>query len=249
MARQLRVEYPGAIYHVMNRGDRREPICLDDRDRSRFVDTLGECAGKAGWLVHAYVLMPNHFHLVAETPRANLGGGMRCLLGTCTSRFNRRHRLDGHLFAGRYKSLVVDGSDSGYLREEIERRRAEEGESECRSVRRGWCLGDESFRRELLARMGERLDAEHDGAEQSETDADRAEGIVLAELNRRWWSEDDLGRRPNGDGGKVEIAGRLRAGTMRTAEWIAERLRMGSRAYLHHLLWRARKSGRDRTIK
>jgi REP element-mobilizing transposase RayT len=91
MARKLRVEYAGAIYHVMNRGDRRELIFMDDVDRQRFIDTLGEACAKTGWQVHAYVLMPNHFHVVVETPQPNLVAGMKWLLGTYTSRFNRRH--------------------------------------------------------------------------------------------------------------------------------------------------------------
>ena len=116
MARKLRVEYAGANYHVMNRGDRRELIFMDDADRQRFIDTLGEACAKTGWQVHAYVLMPNHFHVVVETPHPNLVAGMKWLLGTYTSRFNRRHKLFGHLFSGRYKSLIVDGSGSGYLK-------------------------------------------------------------------------------------------------------------------------------------
>jgi len=91
----------------MNRGDRRELIFMDDADRQRFVDTLGEVCAKTGWQVHAYVLMPNHFHWVVETPLPNLVAGMKWLLGTDTSRFNRRHKLFGHLFCGRYKSLIV----------------------------------------------------------------------------------------------------------------------------------------------
>jgi putative transposase len=114
--RKLRVEYPGAIYHVMNRGDRREPIFKDDADRRRFLDTLGEACDKTGWQVLAYCLMPNHFHLVLETPQGNLVAGMKWFLGTYTSRFNRRHKVFGHLFSGRYKALIVDGSGSGYLR-------------------------------------------------------------------------------------------------------------------------------------
>jgi REP element-mobilizing transposase RayT len=110
------VQYAGAIYHVMNRGDRREPIFNDDEDRQRFLETLGEVCGKTRWQVQAYCLMLNHFHLVVETPKANLVAGMKWFLGTYTSRFNRRHRLFGHLFSGRYKSLVVDGSGEGYLR-------------------------------------------------------------------------------------------------------------------------------------
>ena len=116
MARKLRIEYAGAIYHVMSRGDRREPIFGDDADRRRFLETLAEACAKTGWQVHAYCLMGNHFHLVVETPMANLVAGMKWFLGTYTSRFNRRHKLFGHLFSGRYKSLLVDGSGDGYLR-------------------------------------------------------------------------------------------------------------------------------------
>jgi REP element-mobilizing transposase RayT len=100
----------------MNRGDRREPIFKDDQDRRRFLETLGEACDKTSWQVHAYCLMGNHFHLVVETPKANLVAGMKWFLGTYTSRFNRRHKLFGHLFSGRYKSLIVDGSGDGYLR-------------------------------------------------------------------------------------------------------------------------------------
>ena len=85
-------------------------------DRQRFVETVGEDSAEAGWQVHACVLMPDHFHLVVETPQPNLVAGMKWLLGTYTSRFNRRHKLFGHLFSGRYKSLIVDGSGSGYLK-------------------------------------------------------------------------------------------------------------------------------------
>ncbi len=116
MARKLRVEYPGAIYHVINRGDRREDIFLTDKDRELFLETLQEACGKTGWHVLAYCLMRNHFHLVLETPRANLVAGMKWFLGTYTARFNRRHKLFGHLFSGRYKSLIVDGSGHTYLK-------------------------------------------------------------------------------------------------------------------------------------
>lgn len=116
MARKLRVEYPGAIYHVMNRGDHRELIFKAEFDRQRFLETLGRACEKTDWQVHAYCLMPNHFHLVIETPQPNLVAGMKWLLGTYTGWFNRRHRLSGHLFSGRYKALPVDGSGNGYLR-------------------------------------------------------------------------------------------------------------------------------------
>ena len=103
MARKLRLEYPGAIYHVMNRGDRRQAIFKDDTDRELFLATLTEDCDKTGWQVHAYCLMDNHFHLVLEMPDANLVAGMKWFLGTYTSRFNRRHKEFGHLFSGCYK--------------------------------------------------------------------------------------------------------------------------------------------------
>ena len=80
MARKLRVEYPGAIYHVMNRGDRREPIFKDDADRLCFLETLGEACAKTDWEVQAYCLMGNHFHLVVETLKGNLVAGMKWFL-------------------------------------------------------------------------------------------------------------------------------------------------------------------------
>ena len=116
MPRQIRIEYPGAIYHLMSRGDRREAIVLDDGDRELWLKTLGQACAKCGWHVHAYCLMTNHFHLVVETPSANLVAGMKWFLGTYTMRFNARHGLRGHLFAGRYKSLLIDETDDQYLR-------------------------------------------------------------------------------------------------------------------------------------
>ena len=93
MPRKLRLEYAGAIYHVMSRGDRSEPIFKDDDDRKVFLKTLGEACGKTGWEVHAFCLMDNHFHMVVETPAANLVAGMKWFLGTYTGRFNRRHKV------------------------------------------------------------------------------------------------------------------------------------------------------------
>ena len=115
MPRKIRVEYPGAVYHVMSRGDRREDVFLDDVDRQDFLKTLAEACQKTGWQIHAYCLMRNHFHMVVETPEANLVGGMRWLLSACTIRLNHRHKLFGHVFSGRYKALLVDGG-RGYLR-------------------------------------------------------------------------------------------------------------------------------------
>jgi REP element-mobilizing transposase RayT len=85
MSRKLRIEYPGAMYHVMNLGDQREDIFRDDEDRQRFLSTTGEACGKTEWQVHAYCLMRNHFHLVLETPQPNLVFGMKWLLGVYTA--------------------------------------------------------------------------------------------------------------------------------------------------------------------
>src|SRR5580765_2137597 len=116
MPRQLRIQYEGAIYHLLNRGDRREEIFRDDLDRKSFLQTLGAACQKTGWQVHAYCLMGNHFHLVIETPNGNLVAGMRWLLSAYTIRLNHRHKLFGHVFSGRYKALIVDGSGGGYLK-------------------------------------------------------------------------------------------------------------------------------------
>ena len=305
MARKLRVEYPGAIYHVMNRGDRREPIFRDDEDRECFLAAVGEVCGKTGWQIHALCLMPNHFHLVLETPQPNLVAGMKWLLGTYTGRFNRRHRQFGHLFSGRYKALVVDGSSTGYLKTVCDyvhlnparaqlpgleqplnafrwsslpwylqprrqrpawlrvdrllgehgipkdspagrrefgrrmelRRAAEDNPAQLRAVRRGWCLGDEAFRRELLAQMKKQVREHHSGEERAQTAAGAAEEIVRAGLRRLGWKEADLAARAKGDRAKVKLAVRLRAETTVTVKWIAQRLRMGTWTYLNHLLY------------
>ena len=100
----------------MSRGDRLEKIYDDDEDRRIFLKTLGEASEKAGWEIHAYCLMSNHFHLVMETPQPTLVAGMKWMLGTYTLRYNARHRQRGHVFAGRYKSLLVDGGKGNYLR-------------------------------------------------------------------------------------------------------------------------------------
>ena len=116
MPRKMRVQYPGAMYHVMSRGDQRDDIFLDDVDRYGFIKTLGEACLKTGWRVHAFCLMSNHYHLVLETPEANLVAGMAWLQSTYTIRLNHRHKLGGHVLSGRYKAQMVEGSGNGYLR-------------------------------------------------------------------------------------------------------------------------------------
>ncbi len=123
-----------------------------------------------------------------------------------------------------------------------ERRSAEEGE-EFKPIRRGWCLGEEKFREQLLTQMSERMGAEHYGEERAETAEALADLIIAEELKLGRWQEADLNTRPKGDSVKVALAARLRAETTMTVGWIAERLAMGTRGYLNHLLYRRRKLG------
>jgi len=296
MARKLRVQYPGAIYHIMNRGDRRESIFKDDQDRQCFLDTLGQACAKTDWQVHAYCLMLNHFHLVVETPNGNLVAGMKWFLGTYTSRFNRRHRLSGHLFSGRYKSLVVDGSGGSYLRtvcdyvhlnpvrarllspeqplqefrwssypeylkrvrqrlpwlrvdrvlgelgiwrndttgrrqfaRAMEDRRRQDRPGDWKPVRRGWFFGSDQLKGQLLEMMSSGMGKHHGGEEKQETNEQKAERLVLEELRKRRWTEQDLRQRRKTDAVKVVLAACLRAETVMTLDWIAQRLQMGCR--------------------
>jgi putative transposase len=297
MPRKLRVEFPGAIYHVMSRGDRREDIFGDDVDRQDFLKTLAEACQKTGFQVHAYCLMSNHFHLVVETPEANLVAGMRWLLSTYTIRLNHRHKLFGHVFSGRYKALLVEGSGGGYLktvcdyvhlnpvrakllgreerllgypwsslgwylaaaehrphwirvdrllgehgigadtaagRAEFERRmearrQQEMDEAEWEPVRRGWCLGSEAFRKEMLERMEGQLGESHAGELRRESAVVRAERIVAEELGRLGWNEAQLRERRKSDPAKLALAARLRRETTLTVGWIASRLHLGTR--------------------
>lgn len=312
MPRKLRIQYPGAIYHVLNRGDRREPIARDDHDRERFLATLSETCGKTGWQVLALCLMPNHFHLVVETPEPNLVAGMKWFLGTFSSRFNRRHKLTGHLFSGRYKALVVDGSGSGYLRtacdyvhlnparahllrpEEplrafrwsswpeylkppgqrwpwlrvdrllgeyrcgkdsmaarrhleraLESRRRHEDGSAYGAIRRGWFLGDGARKQQLLAATAGGAGPPHHGEAARESAEARAQHLVAEELRRRGWTAATLATLRKGDPEKLAIAQRLRHETTMTLAWITERLQMGTKTHLAHLLyWAGRERGK-----
>ena len=116
MPRNLRLEFPGAYYHVMARGNRREAIFHDDDDRRFFLATLSEACAMTGWRVHAWVLMGNHYHLFIETPEANLVAGMSWLQNTVTRRHNVRHLAWGRLFGDRYKAVLVDGADTYHYR-------------------------------------------------------------------------------------------------------------------------------------
>ncbi len=107
MARPLRLEFPGALYHLTARGDRGEDIFLDDADRQEFLRLVGQVCQRFDWVVYAYCLMSNHYHLVAETRTGNLSRGMRQLNGVYTQYHNRRHERVGHVFQGRYKAILV----------------------------------------------------------------------------------------------------------------------------------------------
>ncbi|PYJ69641.1 MAG: addiction module toxin RelE, partial [Verrucomicrobia bacterium] len=108
MARPLRIEYPGAYYHVTTRGNERKAIFRDDRDRERLLELLDRAVKHFHLRLHGYVLMSNHYHLLVETPRGGLSRALRYLNGVYTQAFNRRHRRVGHLFQGRYKAILVD---------------------------------------------------------------------------------------------------------------------------------------------
>lgn len=107
MARPLRIEYPGAVYHVTSRGNERKRIYRDSRDRLTFLNTLQHVNDRYHWICHAYCLMNNHYHLLIETPEGNLSIGMRQLNGVYTQLFNVTHERAGHLLQGRYKAILI----------------------------------------------------------------------------------------------------------------------------------------------
>ncbi len=115
MARSIRIEFEGAHYHVMARGNCRNPIVRDDKDREMFVRTLAQACERTGWRVHAWVLMGNHYHLFFETPEANLVSGMTWMQNTYTRRFNVKNNEWGRLFGDRYKAISVEGSERMYF--------------------------------------------------------------------------------------------------------------------------------------
>jgi putative transposase len=111
MSRPLRIQFAGAVYHVMNRGGAKQPTFIDDRDYQVFLDTVAEAFRLWGIEVFSYCLMRNHYHLCLRTPKGNLSRVMRHIDGIYTQRFNRRHSRDGALFRGRYKAILVDADE------------------------------------------------------------------------------------------------------------------------------------------
>ncbi len=108
MSRPVRIEFPGAHYHVTSRGTNEQAVFLDDDDRGAFLNVLAGVVERFGWRLHSYVLMENHYHLVVDVPDANLSKGMRQLNGVYTQHFNRRHGRDGSLFQGRFRSILFE---------------------------------------------------------------------------------------------------------------------------------------------
>jgi REP element-mobilizing transposase RayT len=284
------------MYHVMSRGDRREDIFLNDVDRQDFIKTLAEACQKTNWQVHAYCLMRNHYHLVLETPEANLVAGMAWLQSTYTIRLNHRNKLFGHVFSGRYKAQMVEGSGNGYLRtacdyvhlnpvrarllgagepltaypwsswmwygaapayrpswirvdrllgehglgkdsaqsrqefqRRMEKRRWEEtDEAALKTLRRGWYLGGEDFRRRLLQQMDGKIRDHHSGALRREMSEAKAQKIIAEELKRLGWRKNELSRRRKSDPAKLAIGARLRKETTLSIKRIAETLHLGT---------------------
>jgi REP element-mobilizing transposase RayT len=107
MTRPLRIEYAGAVYHITSRGNEKKAVFRDDQDRINFLNVLQHVNKRYHWICHAYCLMDNHYHLLIETPDGNLSLGMRQLNGVYTQLFNKRHQRTGHLFQGRYKSILI----------------------------------------------------------------------------------------------------------------------------------------------
>lgn len=113
MARKVRIEFPGAIYHVMNRGNFRSGIFESRGACLSFLDCLQQAAEAKGWVIYAWAIMPNHYHLCLETPEGNLVSGMKWLQSTFANRFNRFRKTNGHVFQGRYKAILLESKAIG----------------------------------------------------------------------------------------------------------------------------------------
>lgn len=313
MPRKPRVEYAGATYHVMSRGNRQQSVFRTDGDRETFLGTLGEACGRTGWKVHAYVLMGNHYHLLLATAEPNLVAGMQWLQSTYTKRFNASHREWGHLFQGRYKAIPVEAGGSyfpavatyvhlnpvrmrGYdfeteklpeyrwssypayvgkapRPEWLGTRRVLEGlgmadtpagrrkyaeymglrveevrhsdkpwkaDESWQKIRRGWYLGSDGFRREMLERLGAAMGTSKresfSGEEVQAHDETRAEELVAAGMEKLKLAEADLDAMIKNSPEKYALAWLVRRNTCVGNAWIKARLRMGKATNFSELL-------------
>lgn len=315
MPRKPRVEYAGAVYHVMSRGNHAQKVFRTDDDCEVFIEALGEVCRRTGWRVHAYVLMGNHYHLLLETPEANLVAGMQWLQSTYTKRFNARHREWGHLFQGRYKAIPVEPGTgyfpavANYIHLNPVRRQGYDfaragledyrwssypgyiGKSPCaewlnlnrvlaglgipetragrrayadyingriedirhcdqpwkadenwQKIRRGWVLGGENFRQDVLDRIGHVLQKgqkeSYSGDEVKNHDAGRAEALILAGLKKLDLTERDLAGMRKNCPEKYALAWLARCHTSVFPAWIKSRLGMGKATNFAELLKR-----------
>lgn len=306
MPRVMRQEYAGAVYHAMCRGNNAQEIFLTDDGRRLFLATLEEVCRQTGWVVHAYVLMSNHYHLLLETPEANLVAGMKWFQGTYTQRFNAMFKRWGHLFQGRYKALPVEsGGETGYFREvgqyihlnpfraglagtgkpeplegyrwssyphyvggnrnppdwlcrdrllgcfdlevgqrgyrqryqaimesrmlgEVDPRAEAAGELVGKQLKRGWFIGSDSFRDQLVDMIPGRTDNLR-GAQRRAHNEKAAEELLKTAVDVLGVSENTLRAMKSTQIEKQAVAWLLKNRTTVTVVWIAERLRMGHR--------------------
>jgi putative transposase len=303
MARALRIEYPGAVYHVMARGDGGKRIFETDEDHFAFLARLEEACESHGWRVHAWVLMSNHFHLLLETTQANLVGGMKWLLGVFSQAWNRARKRRGHVFQGRYKAVPVNGTEadpyyfrivadyihlnparaglagrrerplSGYRwsslphytkgngpewletdrvlgafelardgrgrhayvtwLEERAKQGGELSQAAMDALRRGWYLGEKTFRDrllELLEKPAMRREPHRSGEAVRDRSLNEAERLirVCAPAVGLAVETEALSALRKGDLRKVALAMLLRQRTMAPNSWIANRLAMGT---------------------
>ena len=326
MPRQPRIEYAGACYHVMSRGDRQEAIFRDRADRILFLETLEQACSRTGWRIHCYVLLDNHYHFLLETPEPNLVVGMQWFQSTYTKRFNVKHRECGHLFQGRYKSLLIDPDSEEYFKIvstyiHLNPARAKlfdlaEGklqkfawssypaylykskrpgwltvqqvlnchrfsddrkgrlayqrymqscvadiacsdephnlDPDWTKVRRGWCLGTESFRESLLMRLDDvRASVKktsHAGDEIREHNERQGKQMLIRGLQSLGLSVSDLKDLPKGAIEKQILAWYIRSHTTVSNTWLSKALQCGHPSNIPGYIRRI-SSTQDRTIK
>jgi len=180
MARKLRIQFPGAMYHVMNRGDHQGTIFGDEDDRKLFVATLAEGCEKTAFQIHSFCLMSNHLRLVVETPDANLVEGMKWLLGVYLSDTSPRPPwLRADRLPGEWGIAGDQPGTGARFSAAMEARRQAEREQEFKPVPRGWCVGSKQFRAEMLQYIEEQRGKWHYGAELSESAEAKAQRLTM----------------------------------------------------------------------